>query len=950
MSPRTVLGSLAVALLTIPVAGPAAAAPPERVRFNRDVRPILADACFSCHGPAQQKAGLRLDRPESATKPNKRGDAAVVPGKPDASELVRRIHSGEETEQMPPADSHKTLTAAQKATLKRWVAEGAVYEAHWSFAKLTKPPVPAGPEGGNPIDAFLAEQIARAGLSANPEADRPTLIRRVAFALTGLPPTPKEVDTFLADTSPDAYEKMADRYLASPRFGEEMARHWLDLARYADTHGLHLDNERGTWPYRDWVVRAFNENKPFDRFTVEQLAGDLLPGPTKEQLVATGFNRCNVTTGEGGSIDAEWHFRNAVDRAAVAAETWLGLTAGCAQCHDHKFDPISQKEFYQLYAFFSSADGPALDGNALLHGPAVKLATPEQERKLADLDRRLAALHADIAAATARYADPAVVAAVAGPVAGKDAADPALSFRAWVESRGGPDKAKLPKDIAAILTGAKPNPQQMQQLRAHYLRHVCSLTPGLDPLTTARDAAAAERKKLDDSIPGSMIFRDAPTVRPAFVMLRGQYTKPGDPVEPNTPAALPPLPPTKGRPTRLDLARWVVSPENPLTARVHVNRLWQQFFGTGLSRTSSDVGVQGEPPTHPELLDWLASEFMRPTPANRRRESPGGPTDNPANRRRESPGGPTDNPANRRRESPGGPTDNPANQRRESPGGPTDNPANQRRESPGGPTDNPATHVAGSPGAWDIKHMVRLLVTSAAFRRSAKVTPELLRADPENRLYARGPRFRLDAEQVRDNALFVGGLLDPTLGGKGVKPYQPENIWEPVAYTGSNTRNYKPDSGPALYRRSLCTFFKRTAPPPFLANFDAPNREQPCGRRDRSNTPLQALQLLNDVQHVEAARAFAERILTEGGPSPTERIAFAFQAVLARQPSAAELRVLEDELTAHLARYAKAPDDAKKLIAVGESKPKAGAKPDELAAYTLVASTLLNLDETLTRN
>jgi hypothetical protein len=851
--------------VTVTLPWPAAAAEP--LRFNRDVRPILADACFGCHGPGQQKAGLRLDQSASATKPNKRGDAAIVPGKPDESEAIRRIFSDEETEVMPPADSHKKLTAAQKATLKRWVSEGAVYEPHWSFAKLTKPPVPraAGSRPRDPIDAFLAERYTKTDLTPNPEADRPTLIRRVSFALTGLPPTPQAVGAYLSDTSPDAYEKMVDRYLASPRFGEEMARHWLDLARYADTHGLHLDNERGTWPYRDWVVRAFNENKPFDQFTVEQLAGDLLRNPTTDQLVATGFNRCNVTTGEGGSIDAEWHFRNAVDRAAVAAETWLGLTAGCAQCHDHKFDPISQKEFYQLYAFFYSAEGPALDGNTLLHAPFVKLATPEQERRLRDMDRRLAALNADIAGVTARYADPALAAAVAGPAAGKDAADLSLSFRAWVDARGGPDKEKLPKEIAAILTStAKPNPQQTQQLRTYHLRNVCSLTPGLDPLTTVRDALAAERKKLDDSIPGSMIFRDAPTVRPAYVMIRGQYNKLGERVEPNTPSALPPLRSAKDRPTRLDLARWVVSPENPLTARVYVNRLWQQFFGTGLARTSSDVGAQGEPPTHPELLEYLAATFRD--------------------------------------------------------------------------------------DGWDVKATVRRLVTSAAFRRSSKVTSELLRADPENRLYARGPRFRLDAEQVRDNALFVAGLLDPAVGGKGVKPYQPDNIWEPVAFTGSNTQFYKRDAGSALYRRSLYTFFKRTAPPPFLSNFDAPNREQPCGRRDRSNTPLQALQLMNDVQHVEAARALAGRILAEGGQTPAERIAFAFKVVLARDPSPAELDVIEEELAAHLARYAKAPGDAKKLITVGESKPKDGLKPEELAAYTLVASTLLNLDETLTRN
>ena len=792
--------------------GPTFAAAPEAVGFNRDVRPILSDACFSCHGPSQQKAGLRLDKADSATKPNKEGVAAIVPGKPEASEAIRRIASTDETEAMPPPGPHKPLTPAQKGTLTRWVAAGAVYEPHWSFTKLAAPPVPPNANVQwtvrNPIDAFLNERLAKAGRTPTAEADKPTLLRRVSFALTGLPPTPKEVEAFEADKNPDAYGRMVDRYLAKPQFGEEMARHWLDLARYGDTHGLHLDNERGTWPYRDWVVRSFNNNLPFDKFTLEQLAGDLLPNPTRDQLVATGFNRCNVTTGEGGSIDAEWYFRNAVDRAAVASETWLGLTAGCAQCHDHKFDPVTAKDFYSLYAFFYSAAGPPLDGNTLLSEPSVKLSTPEQEKQLADLDGKLAKANADLAAV--KPAEPVPAPAL-------------LGFAVGSKNRA--------------------------------LR---------EPLTKARDALVAERTKLDQSIPGCLIFRDAPTPRQAFVMVRGQYDKPGEKVEPDTPHFLPPLKKAGARGNRLDFARWVVAPENPLTARVYVNRLWQQFFGTGLAKNANDFGAQGEPPTHPELLDWLAAGFRD--------------------------------------------------------------------------------------GGWDTRATVRLIVTSAAFRRSSKVGPDLLKADPENRLLAHGPRFRLDAEQVRDNALFVAGLLNPTIGGKGVKPYQPDNIWEPVAFTGSNTQFYKRDAGTALYRRSLYTFFKRTAPPPFLSNFDAPNREQPCSRRDRSNTPLQALQLMNDVQHVEAARAFAERIIADGGATPAERIVFAFRTLLARGPSAEEAAIVKDALDAHLARYAKAPADAKKLIAVGESKPKAGHDPVALAAYTMVATLLLNLDETLTRN
>ena len=855
---------VAVALL---VALPAVAAEP--VRFNRDVRPILADNCFGCHGAGKQKGGLRLDTFDAATGKNKKSDLiAFSPKKPGESEALKRVFTADSKELMPPADSHKTLTAAQKATLKRWVDEGAVYEPHWAFAPVTPPAVPKvsrDTKGSavSPIDAFLEAELAKRNLTPNAEADRPTLIRRVAFTLTGLPPTPKEVDDFLADSQPGAYERMADRYFASPHHGEEMARHWLDLARYADTHGLHLDNERGLWPYRDWVVRAFNANTKFDQFTTEQLAGDLLPNASKDRLVATGFNRCNVSTGEGGSIDAEWHFRNAVDRAAVAAETWMGLTAGCAQCHDHKFDPISQKEFYSLYAFYYSAAGPPLDGNALLHEPSVKLATPEQERALAGFDRRLKTV--DAAIARVKYTDPAAAAALTGVAVQPDSSDTALSFEAWVVAKGGADAAKLPKpvtDLFAALAGKPPNPQQDAQLRAHYLRFVCDTTAALlDPLTKQKEALTAERGKLDASIPGSMIFRDGPP-RQAHVMGRGQYDKPGEKVEPGTPAVFPKLDAT-GRASRLDLARWLLRPDHPLTARVYVNRLWQQAFGIGLVKTSSDFGVQGEPPINPDLLDWLAADFRT---------------------------------------------------------------------------------------TWDVRAALRRMILSDAFRRSSKATPAVLQADPDNRLLARGPRLRLDAEQVRDNALSVSGLLVPDLGGKGVKPYQPDNIWEPVAFTGSNTQNYPRGSGGDLYRRTVYTFYKRTAPPPYMSNLDSPNREQPCPRRDRSNTPLQALQLLNDTQHVEAARVLAERMILEGGATADGRVRFAFKLLLGRPPADKELGIVTAELAKHLGRYANAPADAAKLLAVGDRKPNPKLKADEVAAYALVAGMLLNLDETLTRN
>ncbi len=846
-------------------------AAPEAVKFNRDVRPILSENCFSCHGPAKQKAGLRLDLADSATKPVKSGAAAVVPGKPNDSELIKRIVSTDDELIMPPADSHKKLTATQKETLRRWIAEGAAFEAHWSFSPLAKPVVPksSGAEIRNPIDAFLNERLIRENLPVNAEADRSTLIRRVSFAMTGLPPTPKEVDEFVNDKAANSYERMVERYLGSLRFGEEMARHWLDLARYADTHGLHLDNERSMWPYRDWVVRAFNTNKRFDQFTIEQLGGDLLPKPTVDQLVATGFNRCNVTTGEGGSIDSEWHYRYAVDRAAVAAETWLGLTAGCAQCHDHKFDPISQKDFYSLYAFFYSSASSALDGNVLLHEPSIKVSTPEQDRELATMADRIAALNADIAKQTKelKYSDPVELAVLVGPALTIVNLDAAKSFRTWKNTRGGADQAKVPTDIKAIFAvkDGKWNPAQEAKLREHYLLKVWATTKEpFAKLTAERDQLVAARAKLDASIPASMIFRDAATPRDSFVMLRGQYDKPGEKVMPNVPASLPALKPAGARANRLDLARWLVSTDNPLTARVFVNRVWQQMFGTGLVKTSADFGAQGEPPSHPELLDWLAAGFRD--------------------------------------------------------------------------------------GGWDVKELIRTMVNSAAFRRSAKVTKPVLAKDPENRLYARGPRFRLDAEQVRDNALFLSGLMDHTIGGKGVRPYQPDNIWEPVGFTGSNTQVYRRDNGSALYRRTLYSFFKRTAPPPYMSNFDAPNREQPCSRRDRSNTPLQALQLMNDVQHVEAARGLAERMLTEGGSTASDRITFAFCLIVARKPEPRELSIVTEQLNLHLARYAQAPEEAKKAISHGESKAKPGMAPAELAAYALVANMLLNLDETLTRN
>jgi hypothetical protein len=1038
----TTAAAIAFAFLAAALTQTASAAEPPTVSFNRDIRPIMSDTCFKCHGPATQKSNLRLDVREDAIKTDKHGVAPIVPGKPGDSEVVRRIFSTDEDEIMPPPNAHRTLTARQKETIKQWISQGAAYQRHWSLEPPIKAPLPTvtglGYQVNNAIDLFIADRLRREKLTMSPEADRPTLIRRVAFTLTGLPPTQTEVNAFINDKSKDAYEKVVDHYLTTDRFGEEMARHWLDVARYGDTHGMHLDNERQMWVYRDWVIRAFNRNLPYDQFVIEQVAGDLIPDATTAQIVGTGFLRCNITTGEGGSIGAEWIYRNAVERTNTTAQVFMGLSAGCAVCHDHKFDPISTNEYYSLYAFFHSAADPALDGNKLLTAPTIKMATQLQTEQIAKVDEKIVAKQKELKATVAKlaYTDPATIeprpkasaldvvlfddAIPAGskitasvghppayvtaengkvysgkralkrtdkglsqdviekvakvdvpqdgkayvhvyidpkdvpktlmiqyhstgwlhrgvwgdydaiqwgaagttqrvnlgalPEAGKwvrlevetekiglkpgdsitgfaftqfggtvywdlagltgtsndPATDPRRSLLAWWKQRTGKDTAGMPNDLKAILKSGpdnKPAADKVKMLRDYFLETICIDTqPTIAPISS--EIAALNKRKADiqKNAPGTFIFRDLPKPRESFVMLRGAYNKPGEKVEPNTPAALPALKKADpdSRATRLDLARWLVSPKHPLTARVQANRLWQQLFGTGIVATSDDFGSQGDVPSHPELLDWLSIRFHE--------------------------------------------------------------------------TD------------WDTKQLVKLMVNSATFRQSSRVSPELVQRDPDNRLYARGPRFRLDAEQIRDNALFVSGLVDLTMGGRGVRPYQPPNIWEPVGFTGSNTAKYRQDHGSALYRRSIYVFLKRTAPPPFMSNFDAPSREATCAKRERSNSPLQALQLMNDVQQVEAARALAQRMMTEGGDQPEQRIAFAYRTLLSRKPEAVELAIVRATFSAHLAKYQKQPDAAKKLISNGESKPNAKLNKSELAAWTMVANLLLNLDETLSRN
>lgn len=1019
--------ALLLAGLRGPVLSPAADGKPS---FNREIRPILSENCFACHGfdAKKREADLRLDTAEGAVA-DLGGYRAIAPGDPERSEAWRRVLSTDPEEVMPPPKSHKTLTDAQKNTLRRWIEEGAVYERHWSLEPPVKPETPAGQSA---IDALLEARLAAAKLSFLPEADRATLIRRVAFALTGLPPTLAEVDAFEKDASPGAYEAMVDRYLRSPRHGEEMARHWLDVARYGDTHGLHLDNERHMWAYRDWVVEAFNENLPFDRFTTWQLAGDLLPGATTGQRVATGFIRCNVTTSEGGAIDEEYRHLYAVDRAATVTAAWLGVTGGCAQCHDHKYDPMSMKDFYSLYAFFNSAADPAMDGNVAKTAPVLKRPGPGQEEALAaarkEESARLAALESaplpayaepDAKAAPvareqvvfddlfpqgagqrntsrnapvwldrpefgapsgrrvleqangqffeqiltpelipvtvpeknarfeiavrpdplspprvlsivlngrrAYWGDPAalevfnagspakVVSLGAMPGPGKwtilsfdpavleigsgsrlnsiavqmvggrvawdrcvvkgelsPAKDPLASFALWWKSHGKKTPADLPGALAKTLAdgpGKTTEAKARGALLAFYQRRVAH--PAEGPLAAPRRAweeARVAAAAADEAIPTTFVFNDLPEPRETFVAERGQYNKPGERVEPAIPASFGPFAPPREprRLDRLDLARWLVAPQHPLTARVTANRLWQQVFGVGLVKTSHDFGSQGEPPSHPELLDWLAVSFVEK--------------------------------------------------------------------------------------GWDVKWLMKEMLMSRAFRQSYRADGATLAADPENRLLARAPRIRLDAEQIRDNALHLSGLLDLTMGGRGARTYQPPNIWEPVGYGDSNTRYYLQDHGSALYRRSLYCFFKRTAPPPFMTNFDAPNREQSCLRRERNNTPMQALQLLNDVQHFEAARTLAERVLTEGGKDDAARLRWLFRTVLSRVPDEKETGLLTDALAQqrhHARADAKA---AEAIVAAGESAPKRVAPAAETAAWTMVANLVLNLDETVTRN
>ncbi|MEO2161058.1 MAG: PSD1 and planctomycete cytochrome C domain-containing protein [bacterium] len=1140
------------------------------LRFATDVRPILSEHCFPCHGFDENKreAGLRFDQREGAFNLLPSGGHAIVPGEPENSLLVARTSATDSSERMPPAEFNRPLNADQVATLEQWIKEGAKWEEHWSFAPVADDAPPATTESLKPIDAFIRARLAQSSLEPSPEADPITLLRRVTYDLTGLPPTSEEVEAFLKDPSPEAYSAAVDRLLDSPRYGEHMGRYWLDAARYGDTHGLHLDNFRMMWPYRDWVINAFNENKPFDDFVVEQLAGDLLPESTIDQKVASGFNRCNVTSAEGGMIKAEYLSLYAKDRAETTGTVFLGLTMGCAQCHDHKYDAISMQDYYSMYAFFNSLDEDASDGNK--EDPRLSIPVPgrEQQAQLDALDEQrdvyatqldapipeLDALQADwedqwrqrledrwlilvpeLATSThdtdlviqgddsilAQGPNPAketyeitahshisditgvrleamvgegspasvpgrahnqnfvlthfqvetfpaghpelaqeveLVSAQASfsqdkyPVAG--ALDEAISGWAGLGSGGSRSatfiaaepfgfdggtgirvrlkhesqfpqhnlsrvRLAITSEPALVPTklggwhsvgpfgetngqkslSAKYGPEERVDLDAkvgeaqlswtdrpeyvdgkvhlfenisgstYLYREIHALTPralkvgvgsddgiriwlngelvhdnpvargvaldqdslelpleqgrnelllkvanyggaagfafrkidesmddvpsnvgavlGLAPAERtpehdktikyyyrgshspnwlksreARDSVIAEREVLQQSLPTTMVSRELEKRRQAHMLIRGQYDQLGPEVQPRTPSALPPMG-KEGPINRLDLAHWIVREDNPLTSRVTVNRFWQQFFGTGLVKTSEDFGAQGELPSHPELLDWLARHFM------------------------------------------------------------------------------------GS--GWDVKGLVKSLVTSRTYMQSARSHEADQEQDPYNRLLARGPRFRLDGEMLRDTALFLSDSLIENRGGPSVKPYQPVGVWKAVGYSGSNTVKYAQDQGDALYRRSIYTFWKRTAPPPNMVAFDAPSRESCTVRRSRTNTPLQALALLNDVQMVEAARRLAQRILSEGKGDVAARANESFRWVTSRVPTVKEQAILLQAIESQLALFKDQEEQAKLLIGMGNTPPPATMDARELAAWTHFSLLLLNLDEVITR-
>lgn len=1072
----------------------------KKIDFNRDIRPILSDNCFKCHGPdeKQRMANLRLDETEGLFVDRGRY-RIIVPGDAAKSKLYEKISATDESVRMPPTYSGRSLTPQQIELVKEWINQGAKWEMLWSFVAPKRPPVPSVKDSSwvqNPIDNFVLARLESEGLKPSPRADRATLLRRVYFDLTGLPPTPAEIDAFVADRSPDAYEKRVDQLLASPHYGERMTMPWLDMARYADTHGYHVDSMRDMWAWRDWVIKAFNENLPYDQFIIQQVAGDLLPHATMDDKIASGFNRNHMITLEGGAIPEEYHVEYVVDRVNTTSTAFLGLTMGCARCHDHKFDPITQKDFYRFFAFFNSVPERGLDGYTGNAVPLLPMPSHEQQQQLDSLKAQITSTLAELPekevlaqrndwqkSALASFPEPSRngltayypldsdladasgfhhdAKAVRGNVVYEEAAvgkgadfspETQVSFgdsgdftrakpfalsvwqgppsntevhilqkrtagdhwQGWeilddkptykprtkgnrihalthiiirmanhwpddaleVESKtpqgleglrdlvieyDGSGKASgismyldarrvetaILKDnlrgdfrtVAPLEVGDKslgitydgkiddlriynrrlsdsemdnlairlPARQLLLTLDGRPAKEIASLQPekppaevqigteakaeskeqiekGLEESRQTRltayflkySAPAKERQlyahlgdlrtqesSLQDDIPTVMVMAEMKKPRKTYVLGRGQYDNPKEEVTPGVPAFLPPMAPDLPR-NRLGLAKWIVSPNNPLTARVAVNHFWQEYFGIGIVKTSEDFGSQGEMPSNPQLLDWLATEFVRT--------------------------------------------------------------------------------------GWNVKAMQRLIVTSATYQQSSQVTPEMEERDPENRLLARGPRFRLPAELIRDNALAAAGLLDDRIGGPSVFPYQPKGLWEEMAYGGGFTGQvYTESTGRDLYRRSMYTVWKRTVPPPALTTFDAPDREKCTARRSVTNTPLQALVLLNDPTYVEAARFLAARALTRGGKTDAARIDYAFRLATGRIPDAEERAILLDQAQAALADYRMHSGEVAQLLSVGASRCDPRINRTELAAWTTVASIILNLDETITK-
>lgn len=831
-------------LLSLCGAGATLRAEDDSIDFTRDIRPILSDKCFHCHGPdgAERKGNLRLDTREGLLE-----SGTVQPGNPKSSELVARILTDDEGDLMPPPKSKLKLSAEEIDKLSRWIEEGAEYRGHWAFEPIPStsenpPPRSSHPQRKNAIDDFVQARLEQEKLSPSPEADRRTLIRRVTLDLTGLPPTEEEIEAFVNDSAPDAYEKVVDRLLQSKHYGERMALPWLDAARYADSNGFQQDGDRHQYIWRDWVVRAINDNLPFDQFTLWQLAGDQLENPTEDQLIATGFNRNHMLNGEGGAIAEEQRNNYVFDRVDTTSTTWLGLTMACAQCHDHKYDPLTAKDYYRFFAYFNNLpESGRVDkrlGRIQVAEPTMSLASPEQKAREQELNR---------------------VIRDRNKVLNDHKAEIDAAVRAWWDGEEKIDPETLPTKTRPLV--GRPFeaivPAEQRMLIAHFTK-IQKEHPEWSAAQREKEKLEGELESLRREIPVIMVMKEKEgDRRPTHILNRGDYLSLGEPVEPGTPEVFT-QDESKFAPTRLGLAKWLLDDSNPLTARVIANRHWQAFFGIGLVKTAEDFGVQAEAPSHPALLDWLGAHF---------------------------------------------------------------------REN-----------------GWDVKALQRLIVTSGTYRQSSRVAPELVERDPENRLLARGSRFRLPSMLIRDQALAVSGLLNAKIGGRPVYPYQPPGLWEEFSY---EKFGYTPDHGDKLYRRSLYIFWRRTLGPTTL--FDTANRQTCMVKPIRTNTPLHALTTLNDPAYVEAARVWAEDIVRDGGVEPESRVAWAYQQATGREPTEAQTSLLSGTYRKARNHFSSHPEEAKALLAVGEFPVDTKLDPTEVASYAQVAQLILNLDEVLVR-